>query len=189
MAQGHNNTLAAMFHDEASLYTKIVAGYTVPVRAMFKEGDTLTAKQARALSAYFLERGASTANSTLTRGSWKDLSDNDKLAKVTAYLSGNGDGAYNFSDDIGGDVFGNTLLMQATMDVIAAKNVAKLAALDDESRRKSLEAAAVKFIHDPAGVAIADDVRDAIATIKATRHAPKEKGEAKKKETVELTLD
>jgi hypothetical protein len=169
MAQGHK-TLASVFETEAATFTKVVSGYTVPVHAMFREGDTLTALQARALSAYYLERGASVANSNIDRGSWSKLTDAEKVTKAGTYLSGNGEGAYTFSDDIGGEVFGASLLEQAALKVLANANAAKVAGMDDAAVRKALLPHVARFIHSPDATKYEDEVRATMAAILAERH-------------------
>jgi hypothetical protein len=161
-----------MFAKEADTYTKVVASFTLPVRAPFKEGDKMTALQARALSTYHLDRGASVANSSITRGAWSKLSDAEKVAKATAYLSGNGEDAYSFSDEIGGDVFGITLLNESATNILARipSTAAKVAGMSERDMRKSLENSVAKFLNDPAATAkYADAIRAEIAAILAVR--------------------
>lgn len=165
MAQGHK-TLASVFHNEAETYTKVVAGYTVPVRAAFKEGDTLTALQARALSAYVLERAASVANSNIDRGSWKDMSDAEKVAKATAYLGGE----YKLSDDIG-SVFGISILNDAATKIVAELAGDKVKGMEEKALREALAPHVARFLNDPSIVEKYEGkVRDTIATILAERH-------------------
>lgn len=168
MAQGQK-TLASVFETEAVTFTKIVAGYTVPVRAMFHEGDTLTALQARALSSYYLERGASVANSNIDRGSWSKLDDGEKVAKASAYLSGNGENAYTFSDDIGG-VFGASLLEQAALAVLAKANAEKLKGVSEADVAKKLTPHIARFLNSPDAAKYEDEMRGTMAAILAERH-------------------
>ncbi len=167
MAQGHK-TLATVFHNEADTYTKVVAGFTIPVRVMFTEGQTLTGPQARALSAYYLERGASVANSNIDRGSWKDMADAEKLAKVTDYLSP----TVSIERGVDSDIFGYSLLTLAAMDVLRElPQNAKVKELDEANARKALEKGAAKFLNSPEAVeAYEEPVRNAINAILAKRH-------------------
>lgn len=122
-------TLVDVYSAESATYVKIVAGYTVPVVKRFTEGHACSAIEAQALSAYVLERAASVANSNIDRGSWKELADGDKVAKARDYLAGNGEkGSYVFTDNIGADVFGLSLLDLAAINVLYKANEAAFTA-------------------------------------------------------------
>lgn len=148
MARTHEaQTLSEIFSLENATYTKIVAGFTIPVTRRYSEGYTLTAIEALALSAYALERKGSVANSNIDRGSWKDKSDAEKVELTRDYLNG-GDA---FTDNIGG-TFGTSLLMQAALNVLYAANEAALTKAGYASvadAREKLEPAAVKMLNDP----------------------------------------
>lgn len=152
MAKGQElatGTLADVFATENATFTKIVAGYTIPVVRRYAEGHICSAIEAQALSAYVLERGASVANSNIDRGSWKDMSDEDKVTKVRDYLLGTGEGSYLFSDNIGSDVFGSSLLVQAATNVLAKRNADKVASMSPSEVRDALAPHVAKLLNDP----------------------------------------
>lgn len=160
------NSIRGMFPAQSAVYTKVVAGYTVPVSERFHEGDTLTARDARALNNYLFERAGSVINSNLDRGSWKDLSDAEKLEKATTYARD-----YNFSDDIGADVFGMSLTEQGCDRVIAELHAEHFANMTP-SEAKAARAPFVAQMMDSPELAekYRDRVEAAMQAVLAERH-------------------
>lgn len=184
MAKGTNDTLASMFADWNETYTKIVGGFTVPVRPVFKEGDVMTAVQARALNTHRLERAAATANSQVDRGAWGKLPADEQLAKITDYLR-----EYEYSDEVGDGTWGNTVLQEAVQNILADLNKEKLAAFSPAEVRDKLAPFVSELINSPEK---ADDYRERVEAeirkILATRHEKRTRTTAADKKSVDITF-
>jgi len=172
MARTHEaNTLAEIFATENETYVKIIAGFTVPVVRKFAEGHVCSATEAQALSNYFVDRAASVANSNIERGSWSKKTDEEKTTLARDYLIGAGEKPYAFSDDIGSDVFGMSLLRKGATRVVAAMAGDKVAGMTESEIAKAVEPSVTKMLHSPEFTEkYQDKVRAAMEAILAERH-------------------
>ena len=159
--------------EHAARYVKIVAGYTVAVKAPYAPGHVCSDKDARALNWAYTNRAGSVANSAVTRGKESKLDDAGKMAYLTSYLNG----GYSFTDDLGSE-FSASLLETACDRLVFELGVkqGKLSGVysdhDTTVERNKRAGVVKKVLTDPS---LADkyegQVRDMIGTILSERHA------------------
>jgi hypothetical protein len=159
--------------EHAARYVKIVAGYTVAVKAPYGAGHVCSDKDARALNWAYTNRASSVANSFVTRGKIKDGSDEEKIKYLTDYLNG----GYSFTDDLGSE-FSASLLETATDRLVFELGVkqGKLSGVysdHDTTGERNKRAGVVKKVLTDPGLAdkYEGQVRDMIGTILSERHA------------------
>lgn len=166
-------TLSAIFGDQNSVFIKRVNAFDVPVRPAIKEGDTVTAEIAKGYNTYRLERSAATANSNITRGSWKDLTDDEKREKLVKYLA-----ETNPSEDAG-SMWNYSLLHQAMHNILMRlpKNAEKLASRTPSEQREALAKLVQRALNDPAAT---ERYREAVSTemgaILSAKHEIRKRG-------------
>lgn len=188
---GNSENVMTRLAEHASRYVKIVAGYTVAVKAPYAAGHVCSEKDARALNWAYINRASSVANSAVTRptkGS-KLVDDESKVAYLTSYLNG----GYSFTDDLGSE-FSSSLLETAADRLVFELGVkqGKLSGVysdHDTSVERDKRAGVVKKVLTNPSLAdkYEGQVRDMIGTILAERHAIQTRT-AKGKE-VELDID
>lgn len=180
------NTLAAIFADQSNVFTKQVFGYTIPVRPRHVAGTPMTEAEARYLNTYELERAAATANSNAERGSWKDLPDDEKRAKIIEYLA-----TQRPSEDAG-SMWGASLVHQAMHNILAElpRNKEKLNGMAPSDAREALRPLVVKALNDPnATERYREPVAAEMNKILATRHERKKRGTKTEDGSPDLGLD
>lgn len=177
-------TLATAYADYADTYTAVIDGFTIPVRPRVRVGDVLSdPNMVRLVNMSILGYASRTAQSNSERGSWKDLGDDEKLAKIRDYVA-----SYKPSDNAGSDTFGASLLEQAATRVLIDANADKLAGLDEERQRKEVEPHVARLLNSPeATERYRDSIGEAMAEILATRHAKRTRN-AKSDTAVEIAF-
>lgn len=168
----NGETLAAHYADYADTYTAVIDGFTVPVRPRVRVGDALSdPNMVRLVNMSILGYASRTAQSNSERGSWKDLPDDEKLAKIRDYVA-----SYKPSDNAGSDTFGTSLLEQAAIRVLIEHpaNADALAGLDEERQRKEVEPHVARLLNSPEATdRYRDRIGEVMAEILAARHAKK----------------
>jgi len=184
------DNVATRLAEFTNVYIKIVAGYPVPVSPKYHEGHRCSTLDARALNWAHVSRGASVANSNVTRGAQSKLSDEEKVAWLTKYLNEE----YKFTDELGSE-FGSNVVEIAVDRIVFGLGVAqgKLSgSYDDHSgsvEREKRQPLATKIMTD---AALADKyeplVRAEIAAIFAERHEIATRGTKKEGGALDVAL-
>jgi hypothetical protein len=111
------DSVASRLASWANVFVGETTGFPFPMSPTYTEGHRINAREARVLNSTKYARAKSVANSALTRGAQKDLSDAEKVAWLTKYVA-----EYEFTDALGSEWSENVLTF-ATSRVVFKRGV------------------------------------------------------------------